>query len=378
MIIGIDASNIRAGGGLTNLIELMNGLDVSKHQIDNIIIWAGKDTASKLPKKNFIKLISPKMLDGNILLRILWQVIFLSKEARFHKCNILFIPGGSFFGSFRPYVTISQNLLPFEIKEFLRYKKSLKFFKFIFLRWTQSYSFRKADGLIFLTKYAKSTVLENIKETSGEIKVIPHGINTRFKFTPKLQKNISLYSEKLRFRILYVSIIDQYKHQWHLIEAINKLRSKGLPLELNLVGPSYPPALKKLNRAIKKYDSQLEWIKYHGAIKYKDLNLIYASADLGVFASSCENLPIILLEKMASGLPIASSNRGPMREVLREGGLYFNPEHPDDIANTIQQYLYSEQLRTDMANKSYNLGNEYSWIRCADDTFSFIIEIANK
>jgi glycosyltransferase involved in cell wall biosynthesis len=378
MIIGIDASNIRAGGGLTNLIELMNGLDVSKHQIDNIIIWAGKDTASKLPKKNFIKLISPKMLDGNILLRILWQVIFLSKEARFHNCNILFIPGGSFFGSFRPYVTISQNLLPFEIKEFFRYKKSLKFFKFIFLRWTQSYSFRKADGLIFLTKYAKSTVLENIKETSGEIKVIPHGINTRFKFTPKVQKNISLYSEKLRFRILYVSIIDQYKHQWHLIEAINKLRSKGLPLELNLVGPSYPPALKKLNRAIKKYDPQLEWIKYHGAIEYKDLNLIYASADLGVFASSCENLPIILLEKMASGLPIASSNRGPMREVLREGGLYFNPEHPDDIANTIQQYLYSEQLRKDMANKSYNLGNEYSWIRCADDTFSFIIEIANK
>ena len=78
MIIGIDASNIRAGGGLTNLIELMNGLDVSKHQIDNIIIWAGKDTASKLPKRNFIKLKSPKMLDGNILLRILWQVIFLS------------------------------------------------------------------------------------------------------------------------------------------------------------------------------------------------------------------------------------------------------------------------------------------------------------
>ena len=40
MIIGIDAANISSGGGLTNLIELINGLDISQHKIEKIILWS--------------------------------------------------------------------------------------------------------------------------------------------------------------------------------------------------------------------------------------------------------------------------------------------------------------------------------------------------
>ena len=49
------------------------------------------------------------------------------------------------------------------------------------------------------------------------------------------------------YRVLYVSIIDQYKHQWNLIDAIGSLRKMGLPIVLDLVGPSYIPALNRMN-----------------------------------------------------------------------------------------------------------------------------------
>ena len=89
-------------------------------------------------------------------------------------------------------------------------------------------------------------------------------------------------------------------------------------------------------------------------------------------------MPIILLEKMASGLPIACSNLGPMQEVLNKGGLFFNPEDPNDIAKVVKKYLESSELRNKMSNISHNLASKYSWSRCANDTFSFIIDIGNK
>ena len=180
MIIGIDASNISSGGGLTNLIELINGLDTSQHHINKVIVWSSNATLKKIPKKDFIMLKSSKMLNGNLLSRTLWQIFFLSRDARNEKCKVLFIPGGSYYGNFKPFVTISQNLLPFEKKEFSRYKWSSRYIKFIFLRYIQTISFQSADGLIFLTEYAKELILQQIKKTDGEIKIIPHGINSRF------------------------------------------------------------------------------------------------------------------------------------------------------------------------------------------------------
>lgn len=378
MIIGIDASNISSGGGLTNLIELINGLDISQHKVEKIIIWSCNETLKKIPKKHFIKLKSSKMLNGNLLLRTSWQLLFLSREARKEKCNVLFIPGSSYYGNFKPFVTISQNLLPFEKKEFSRYKWSFRYLKFIILKFTQSLSFQRADGLIFLTEYAKEVILQQIKKTNGQIKTIPHGINDRFKSLPKNSKDINQYSKSSPFRLLYVSTIDEYKHQWEVVEAINELRNYGLPLSLDLVGSYYKPALKKLKSTMNKHDPNSEWVFYHRAIDYEKLDTIYKSSDLGIFASSCENLPIILLEKMASGLPIASSSLGPMKEVLKGGGLFFNPENSREIAEVIKRYLDSSELRDSMAKTSYKLAAQYSWSRCANDTFSFIIDIGNK
>ena len=58
-----------------------------------------------------------------------------------------------------------------------------------------------------------------------------------------------------------------------------------------------------------------------------DPHAVLKRAHLFVFASSCENMPNTLVEAMASGLPIACSDRGPMPEILRDGGTYFDPEN---------------------------------------------------
>ena len=133
-----------------------------------------------------------------------------------------------------------------------------------------------------------------------------------------------------------------------------------------------------LNDKIKSVDINQNWVRYHGAIAFDELHHRYAEADLGVFASSCENLPNILLETMASGLPIACSNRGPMPEILGDCGVYFNPEAPTDITKALLKLIKSAPLRTDLAHESYSQAQKYSWRRCADETFMFIDEVIMK
>ena len=98
-----------------------------------------------------------------------------------------------------------------------------------------------------------------------------------------------------------------------------------------------------------------------------------------MFASSCENMPIILLEGMASGLPIACSHRGPMPEVLCGAGVYFDPENADEIAATLRQLIDDPELRRRCAEGAFAKAQAYySWERCARETFTFLRQIAES
>ena len=74
---------------------------------------------------------------------VLWQKINLSIQARKENCSLLFIPGESFLTDFRPIVTMSQNLIPFEWSELRRYGISLITLKWLLLRYSQSKLFKK-------------------------------------------------------------------------------------------------------------------------------------------------------------------------------------------------------------------------------------------
>jgi len=377
-IIGIDATSIRDGGGITHLVELLKVVHPEKYGIQKVYVWGNSKILSVLDVHSWMIKVNPPELDQGLLLRSLWQHRQLVIAAKKVGCDVLFVPGGSSFGKFMPVVTMSRNLLPFEVREFVRYGWSLITLRSIVLRVVQSRGFCQASGVIFLTAYAKRAVLKVTGKISGETTIVPHGINPRFKQVPKLQRNISEYHDKKLLRLIYVSIVDQYKHQWHVVKAVHQLRMEGFPLHLDLIGAAYLPSLKRLKKIMVNLDPKESWVKYHGKVPYSELPQKYADADLGIFASTCENMPNILLETMAAGLPIACSNRGPMREVLQDGGLYFDSEKPDDIAKAIRDFLVSPELRAEKAQRGFELVQKFQWTRCADETFRFLIHVIKQ
>jgi glycosyltransferase involved in cell wall biosynthesis len=375
LFLGIDASNIRGGGGVTHLVELLSHAKPPSVGIEKVFLWGGAETLSKLPDRTWLIKINPTALNGGLLVRSWWQKFNLSKAAKAARCDVLFVPGGSYAGNFRPVITMSQNVLPFDWRMILRYGMSRMTLKLVLLRYVQSMSFKRSDGLIFLSNYAKQVVFKATGKINGKTTIIPHGISSRFHFPPKFQYPISEYSETKPYRLLYVSIIDEYKNQLQVVDAVNILRNEGYPLEIEFVGPAYYPALIKLKTTMSRLDPLGEWLYYRGGVPHEELHSIYESVDLGVFASCCENMPIILLETMAAGLPVACSNRASMPEVLGDAGLYFDPEDPIDIAMKLRMFIDSDFLRNEKSQASHERSKQYSWDHCAHDTMSFIVKI---
>lgn len=377
MIIGIDATNLRLGGGRTHLIELLRAANPYQQKFSRVVVWGAKSTLALLDDREWLLKRNPKAQEKGLLGRMIWQRFSLSGEARSEGCDVLFIPGGSYAGSFHPVVIMSQNILPFEWSELKRYGLTLVMLKLLALRITQSISLKRSDGVVFLTDYAKQGVEKVTGSLRAQKTVIAHGLNPRFLMPD--EKVFVRRSPKAgeAIRLIYVSIIDQYKHQWHVVEAIAKARKQsGRNLQLDLIGPAYAPALARLYKAIEEYDPQGEWAHYRGAIDYNDLHSLYAEAHVGIWASSCETFGLILLEMMATGLPVLSSDRGPMPEILGDAGLYFDPEKPDTLVEALLQLLASEGAMHRLALTAHEKAKGYSWERCAAETFGFLRGVA--
>jgi len=369
MILGIDASNIRAGGGVTHLVELLRAANPSVHGFEKVIVWGGKATLDKIDNCDWLQKVYDPLLDRSLPYRLLWQRFRLKKYAESVRCDMLFVPGGFDLSGFQNIVTMSQNLLPFDWDEMRRFGFSLTLMRLLLLRIIQSQSFYKADGVIFLTKYARDAVLKVTGTISGKINIIPHGINSRFSMAPKSQSCHTYY-----YRLLYVSIVDVYKHQWHVAEAVAQLRAEGIPIILDLVGPPGGGILL-LQEAMNRLDSEGAFITYRGSVPYEQLDGFYKNADIAVFASTCETFGMILIEAMSAGLPIACSNRSAMPEILGDAGLYFDPEDSHDIARALRELINQPDLRQQLAQAAFERAKQFTWRSCANDTFDFLSKI---
>jgi glycosyltransferase involved in cell wall biosynthesis len=268
-------------------------------------------------------------------------------------------------------------MLPFEWREMRRFGLSPRFLKFLLLRFSQARTYRHSSGMIYLSDYARDKVGAVVGRAAGDSRVIPHGIDARFATGPKAQAAMEDAKRRV-FKLLYVSAIDAYKHQWQVVQAVEELQRQGLTVELTLVGPSFPEGERKLRLAIARFRGAPGSIRYVGAVRHEDLHRYYQDADIFVYASSCENLPNVLLEAMASGTPIASSSRGPMPEVLKDGGVYFDPEKASDIASAVRQLLDSPTLRREKAELALRYSRAYSWERCATESLQYLAEVASR
>jgi glycosyltransferase involved in cell wall biosynthesis len=373
LVVGIDASRNRSGGAKGHLLGILKDGDPLEHGISEVHLWSYRALLDSLPDRPWLIKHNPPALEQSLLQQVWWQFWHLPREARRVGCTIMLNTDAGSVCRFRPAVTMSRDMLSYEPGEIRRFGFSRSRVRLVLLRVVQSQSMRFADGVIFLTEYAATV----IQRTTGKLRrttVIPHGVGKAFS-----ERNVEApwpADGGKPIRCVYVSNASMYKHQWVVVEAIGHLRSRGHNLELTLAGGGSGRAMRRLEREIARSDAQGKFVKCLGFVQPDVLPGVLAGANLFVFASSCENMPNTLVEAMAVGLPIACSDRGPMPEVLRDGGVYFDPENAVSIAEAIEALIRDADLRTSKAARAKHLAAQYSWARCARETWSFLKTVA--
>ena len=371
LTVGVDASRNRSGGAVVHLIGILAESNPAKFGVGEVHVWSYESLLDALPNYPWLVKHNPRALEGSLIKQLYWQRFHLPREFKSSACDILLNTDAGTVSTIRPCVTMSRDMLSYEpgITELFGLSKAR--LRLMLLRYVQNSSLRRADGVIFLTRYA-ARVIQQSCGTLKSVSYIPHGVGTEFKEYSK--QNNWPRPDGRPIRCLYISNAEMYKHQWVVIRAISLLRSRGHNLILRLVGGGKGSAQRLLQGAIATFDPEHVFVEQLDFLPQHELPGHLAEADLFVFASSCENMPNTLVEAMAVGLPIACSNCGPMPEVLADGGIYFNPTDAESIAAAVEKIIRKPEVRSSIANRAKHLSEQYSWKRCSDETWTFVAE----
>jgi glycosyltransferase involved in cell wall biosynthesis len=370
-ILGIDASRCRSGGAYSHIVGIICNLKPSEYNFEKVHIWSHSELLDRLPNEDWLIKHSPKYLNKSLFFQMFWQFFLFNYSLKTNKCNILLTLDASSLCKFSPQVVLSRDLLSYEPGIMKKYGWSKDRLRILLIKWLQNSSFRNAAGVVFLTEYTSRVIQRSCGKLSN-FKIIPHGVSDNFKNINIKKKWPSSIDE---VTCLYISNAELYKNQWHVVKAIELLRSEGFNLQLVLVGGGNGLAQELLSKQIELSDPNKDFIKQYLFVSQNEILEYLKSADVFIFASSCEAFGITLLEAMAAGLPIACSNRSGLPELLNGSGVLFDPENPISIFDAVKKIVKNEYLRKQLKNNSKLSASVYSWDRCSRETFSYLKEV---
>lgn len=371
MKILVNALSARLGGGQTYLINLFEHLPVANDL--ELLVYA--PDSLRLPEHARIKRCITRWPTTNPIARAFWERFILPGILRRESVDVLFCPGGT-INTVPPKgcktVTMFRNMMPFDPGVRKRLPLGLQRIRNWLLERIMLKSMAAADLTIFISNHARGVIEARIRLKKAV--TIPHGINRAFRVQGQ-----QLVRPKIAppgAYLLYVSRFDVYKHHHEVVGAYVRLPE---PLrkrfKLLLAGECDMPEARRVKELISRLGLQGQ-VSVLGPIPYGDLPALYAHAHLALFASSCENCPNILLEALAAGRPVLSSNVMPMPEFGGDAVAYFSPFDAEDIKAAILKVLEDDQYAGELASAALKRSEQYDWLVTAATTWQCISELA--
>ncbi|WP_100227134.1 glycosyltransferase family 4 protein [Spirulina subsalsa] len=169
---------------------------------------------------------------------------------------------------------------------------------------------------------------------------------------------------------LYVGRQDPYKNIQRLIEAFAHLPPRE-EVELWLAGPTderYTPQWQDLARELGIRDR----VKFMEYVPYEKLPILFNQAIALIFPSLCEGFGLPILEAMACGTPVITSNLSALPEVAGEAALLVDPYNTQEIAGAMNAVLQDPNLRETLHQLGLLRASEFSWLKTGQQTVSVL------
>lgn len=226
-----------------------------------------------------------------------------------------------------------------------------------------------AAHLITDTEVVRQEVIEFFGWPAERITAVHLGVASGFaprsasELTPALQR----YGLRANGYSLCVSTIEPRKRIDSLLEAYARLPEEMLvAYPLVLVGGKGWRS-EHLHGLIDK-GQNAGWLRYLGFVNEDDLPALYAGASLFVYPSIYEGFGLPVVEAMASGVPVVSSDRSCLPEVAAGAARLVNPDDSDALVVSIREALTDIGWRQQAITNGLQVASRYNWDECVRKT----------
>lgn len=236
---------------------------------------------------------------------------------------------------------------------------------------------KHSEIIIALSDDMKNRLLESHKRTN--IIIIPNGIDmckfARHQEKNKIKNTLDIVHDKKI--ILFVGTLKKVKGVEYLIEAIKYTVQDYPNLLLLIVGDG--DNMNSLKSLVERYELS-DFVSFKGGVQNEEIPYFMALADIFVLPSLSESFGIVLLEAMASGIPIVASNVGGIPSLIENGenGFLVEPKSPEQIADKIKLLLADSEVRAYIGRNNKKKSKNYSWESIAKELEMIYFEVSKE
>jgi len=310
-------------------------------------------------------------------LRLFWEHVFLWYEIK--KNNLDIFHGPAFFVPlFKPkgckYITTVHDIT------FVKYPQAFTFGTILYYKLLFPRSLRLADVIITDSVSTKDDIIEKYKINCEKIKVVYLGISKNFLEKQKREKKEAI---KKKYALpdkyfLFTGVLSPRKNVEKLIDAFADLiKEEGYrDYKLLIVGRKgwlYGAIFKKVEDLHIKDD-----VLFIEHIPEEELPVFYQLAQIYLFPSLYEGFGLPILEAMASGCPVITSNVSSMPEVAGDAAILINPLDKKELLAAIKQVMENKMLQKQMREKGHIQVQKFSWQKAAEETKAVYENLTKK
>ncbi|MGC6431541.1 MAG: glycosyltransferase family 4 protein [Jejuia sp.] len=296
-----------------------------------------------------------------------WEQFVLPKAVKKYGCQLLHCTSNTapLFCDV-PIVTTLHDIIYLERKLIkILYSKATRYQKFgnIYRKLLVPYVVKKSKRIITVSNF-ESKQISYFFGFSGNKKLtsIYNGVSEHFKLitnTEEFQKLKRRYNLPDKF-IFFLGNTSHKKNTRGTLKAFSSF-IKETKSDYKLVITDYAKEDLKLILTEMEDEPLIEHIALTGYVANTDLPAIYSQSSLFLYTSLRESFGIPMLEAMACGVPVITSNTSSMPEIAGEAAHLVNPFEPNEIKEGIVEVLNNQEYRESLRNKGLERSKQFSW-----------------
>jgi glycosyltransferase involved in cell wall biosynthesis len=328
------------------------------------VAFVGPDVPASAEALAWLTVRQTRLPTQHPIVRILWEQIVLPVAIRQSSADLVHCPAyaSPFLGGRRAVVTFHD--LSFRVMP-EAFNRSNRLYLDAFSRLAAA----SAARFIAVSEATRRDLVAFLGISRERIDVVYNGVDRRFQPYDN-QDAMRAFRESKGLPeqfILFLGTLEPRKNVPMLVKAYAAARQRGVTAPLVLAGGGGWGDLR-LRALIAELGLESS-VRLAGFVAMDEQVLWYNAATLFAFPSLYEGFGLPVLEAMACGTPVITSNQSSLPEVVGTAGITVDPHEPDSLADALVAAMRDEEARADLSARGLSQARSFTWERAAQETY---------